>query len=139
MAAIDHVDLEIIDLLKQNSRMTWKEIGDIVHMTGQAVAARITKLEDLGVIEGYTVKLNAEKLGYPILAIVLVFMKTTNHSAFHTFIHEHSEIKEAFRVSGEGCYSLKINTATQDDLVQILDKILAFGNYRVNISLSKIK
>lgn len=139
MAAIDQIDIEILQLLEQNSRMTWKEIGDIVHMTGQAVAARITKLEDLGILQGYTVKLNAEKLGCPIFAIVLVFMKTTNHAAFHKFIQEKAEIKEAFRVSGEGCYSLKINTASQNDLVKILDSILTFGNYRVNISLSQIK
>ncbi|HLO11871.1 MAG TPA: Lrp/AsnC family transcriptional regulator [Pseudoneobacillus sp.] len=139
MASIDQTDLEILKLLESNSRMTWKEIGDIVHMTGQAVAARITKLEDLGILEGYTVRLNAEKLGNPIFAIVTVFMKTTNHASFHQFIKERHEIKEAYRVSGEGCYSLKINVATQNDLVEILDKILIYGNYRVNISLLQVK
>lgn len=76
-------------------------------MTGQAVATRVTKLEDLGLLEGYTVKLNAEKLGRPIFAIVTVFMKTTNYALFHNFIKEKPEIIEAYRVSGEGCYSLK--------------------------------
>ena len=46
MADFDQVDLQIIRLLEENSRLKWKEIGDIVHLTGQAVAARIQKLED---------------------------------------------------------------------------------------------
>lgn len=46
MAPVNQVDLQIISLLEQNSRLKWKEIGERVHLTGQAVAARIQKLED---------------------------------------------------------------------------------------------
>lgn len=139
MAAFDEVDLKILDILEQNSRMTWKEIGSLVHMTGQAVASRIDKLEQLGILEGFTVKINRHLLGNSITALVTVFMKTTNHASFHNFVHSRKEIIEAFRVSGEGCYSLKIVVPTQVDLVELLDKILTFGNYKVNLSIEKIK
>lgn len=48
---VDKIDLEILNWLQQDSRMQWKEIGEKVHLTGQAVAARIRKLEEMGVIE----------------------------------------------------------------------------------------
>lgn len=139
MASVDEIDLKILDLLDKNSRMTWKEIGEIVHMTGQAVASRISKLEDLNVLEGYCIRLNKNKLGFSITALVTVFMKSSNHGAFHRFIGEQKEIEEAFRISGEGCYSLKVVVTNQKELVEFLDKILVFGNYRVNLSISKIK
>ncbi|MGG3467942.1 Lrp/AsnC family transcriptional regulator [Neobacillus pocheonensis] len=139
MAAFDEVDLKILEILEKNSRITWKEIGSLVHMTGQAVAARIDKLEELGILEGYTVKINRKLLGSPIIALVTVFMKTTNHASFHNFIHSQKEIIEAFRISGEGCYSLKIMVPTQADLVELLDRILSFGNYKVKLSIEKIK
>jgi Lrp/AsnC family leucine-responsive transcriptional regulator len=52
---IDAIDIEIIRCLQSNSRIQWKQIGEQIHMTGQAVANRIQRLEELGVIEGYTV------------------------------------------------------------------------------------
>lgn len=49
---IDHINLEIIRCLQNNSRMQWKQIGEIVHMSGVAVAIRIQRLEEIGIIEG---------------------------------------------------------------------------------------
>ena len=56
---LDQTDMEIIKLLTQNSRMQWLDIGEIVHLTGQAVKNRVDRLEKLGIIEGYRVKLNS--------------------------------------------------------------------------------
>lgn len=51
---LDQTDLKILELLLSNSRMQWQEIGEQVHLTGQAVKNRIDRMEKLGVIEGYT-------------------------------------------------------------------------------------
>lgn len=136
---LDQTDWEILQWLQTNCRLQWKEIGEKVHLTGQAVAARIRKLEDLGVIEGFTVKLNQEKMGRAITALITIFMKTNNHSAFQQFIKNKEAIIEAQRISGEGCYWLKANLSTQAELNQLLDEILIYGNYRLNISIDKIK
>ena len=50
----DSTDMAIIDLLRKNYRMQWREIGEQVHLTGQAVANRIRRMEELGLIKGYT-------------------------------------------------------------------------------------
>nr|MCX3331078.1 winged helix-turn-helix transcriptional regulator [Bacillus pacificus] len=49
----DSTDFKIIKLLQENARMNWKEIGERVHLTGQAVGKRINKLEEAGVIQKY--------------------------------------------------------------------------------------
>lgn len=136
---IDRTDMEIIRLLQENSRLQWKEIGQKVHLTGQAVAARIRKLEDLGVIEGFTVKLSREKLGKPITAFITVCMKTCGHSAFQRFAENHEMIVEAHRISGEGCYLLEVNVSTREELNRLLDEVLMHGNYRINLSIGKVK
>lgn len=135
----DPTDMEILRLLQKNARMQWKEIGEKVHLTGQAVAARIQKLEDLGVIEGFTVKVNPEKLGKPITAFVTVFMKTAGHQAFERFAEGCEMIVQAYRISGEGCYLLEVNVSTREDLNRLLDEILKHGNFRINLSLGKVK
>ncbi len=136
---IDQTDLHILYLLLGNARMQWREIGEQVHLTGQAVANRIRKMEDLGIIEGYTVKINESKLGKSIIAYVTVFMKTADHNAFHKYIKQTDAIAEANQISGEGCYLLKLNISSQDELLKSLNEILQYGNYRVNLSIEKIK
>ncbi len=136
---LDKTDFEILSLLKKNSRIQWREIGELVHLTGQSVANRIRKMEEIGVIQGYTVKLDQSKLGKALIAFITIFMKTTDHPSFQTFIKEKPEILEANRISGDGCYLLKVNVSNEEDLMNLLDEILKYGNYRVNISIGKIK
>ncbi|MBC9785545.1 Lrp/AsnC family transcriptional regulator [Heliobacterium chlorum] len=135
---LDQTDLEILKLLRKNSRMQWKEIGEIVHMTGQATSARIRRLEEIGVIEGYTVKINEEKLGRIIVALITVCMKSNDHKSFQSFVLHEESVVESHRISGEGCYWLKARVRNQDDLEKLLDKILRYGNYRLQISISEI-
>ncbi|HBV96246.1 MAG: transcriptional regulator [Peptococcaceae bacterium BICA1-7] len=136
---IDWTDMEIIRCLQKNSRMQWKEIGQRVHLTGQAVAARIRRLEELGIIEEYTVKLNTEKMGRAITAFITVYMKTAGHHSFESFAAGNEEIISVHRTSGEGCYLLEASLASSEDLSRLLDRILAYGNYRVNLSIGRIK
>lgn len=136
---IDQTDIEILNLLIDNSRMQWQEIGDRVHLTGQGVKNRINRMEKLGVIEGYTLKVNWGKLGKDIIAFITIFMKTTDHMAFQKYIKKNSLIIEANRISGEGCYMLKVRASNQEEIVKLLDEILQYGNYKINLSIENIK
>lgn len=136
---IDATDLAIIDLLRQDARLQYKDIGEQVHLTGQAVAGRVRKLQDLGVLTGFTVQVDEGKLGRPLLAFVTVFMKTANHAAFLGFVSAQPAIDECCRVSGEGCYWLKVRVASEAELARFLDRVLAHGNYRVTMSIAKVK
>jgi Lrp/AsnC family leucine-responsive transcriptional regulator len=135
----DEIDMEIIKILQNNSRIQLQDIGNMVHLTGQAVRNRITRLEKLGAVEGYTIKINMSKLGLGLTAFVTVYMKTNNHAAFYKYLRDNTMITEAHRVSGEGCYSLKAEVASHQMLEELLDGILQFGNYKVNLSISRIK
>lgn len=136
---IDQTDIEILKLLEENSRMQWQQIGEIVHMTGQSVKNRIDKLEKMGVIEGYTINIDQNKLGNMVLALITVYMKTTDHAAFQKYISASELVKEAYRISGDGCYFIKIYAKDQSELIGFLDGILPYGNYKVNISIDKMK
>ncbi|WP_134685454.1 Lrp/AsnC family transcriptional regulator [Brevibacillus migulae] len=136
---LDPIDMAILKCLQENARAQWREIGERVHLTGQAVGGRIRKMEELGIIEGYTVRLNPGKLEPSIHALVTIFMKTSDHAPFQAFIQKQAEIIEAHRISGEGCYLLKVSVSDQEKLNTLLDDILHFGNYRVNLSIKQLK
>ncbi len=119
--------------------MQYREIGDEVHMTGQAVANRIKAMQGSGIIEGFTVKIDESRLGKTIQAFITVFMKTTDHAAFQAYIKNQEIISEASQISGEGCYMLKASAVDQNELLELLNGILKYGNYRVNVSIGRIK
>jgi Lrp/AsnC family leucine-responsive transcriptional regulator len=136
---LDNIDFQILRLLSENSRVQWKDLGEQIHMTGQAVGNRIKKLEENGVIKAYSLIINEMKLGLPYTAFVIMHMKTANHDSFIGFINERNEVVEAHRISGEGCYLLKIKIKSQEELNLFLNKLLEHGNYSLNLSIQEIK
>ncbi|MCB2355352.1 Lrp/AsnC family transcriptional regulator [Clostridium estertheticum] len=136
---LDQTDIQILGLLTKNSRMQWQEIGEEVHLTGQAVKNRISKIEKSGVIKGYTININSEMLGKNLIAFITVFMKTTDHLSFKKYINNNSLVTEAHRISGDGCYILKLTASTQAEIVDFLDELLKYGNYKLNLSIQNIK
>ena len=136
---LNNIDFQILHLLSENSRIQWKDLGEKIHMTGQAVGNRIKKLEDNGVIKAYSLIIDEMKLGFSYTAFMIIYMKTTNHEKFNDFINERQEVVEAHRVSGEGCYHLKIKVASQEQLNLLLNAILDYGNYTLYLSIKEIK
>jgi Lrp/AsnC family leucine-responsive transcriptional regulator len=137
---LDKTNQQILQCLQGDSRMQLREIGKIVHLTGQAVAIRIRNMQEEGIIEAFTVTLNPRKLGRPIYAFITVFMKaSTDHVSFLHFLLEKDEIVEAYRITGDGCYWLKANLSNQDELNTLLDAILLYGNYKVSTAINKMK
>lgn len=135
----DELDLKIIAMLKNDSKMTLKKIGESVHLTSQGVSNRISHLQSLGIITQYTICTNDALLGKNITAYITIFMKTTKHDKLVIFIKSNSIIVEAHRISGDGCYLLKVVCSDISEINLLLDKLMEFGTYRLNLSTSKIK
>lgn len=138
--AIDDTDLKIVQALLGNALLTHKEIGEIVHLTGQAVGARVRKLQDLGVIEGYTLRWNPEKIGLSVHAFLIMFMNSNrSHQAFRSFVQSNDSIAEVHRVGGEGCYWLRLRVSDGTELNKLLEEALQFGNYKLSLSIERVK
>lgn len=136
---LDHTDYEILRLLAENSRIQWKDLGKHVHMTGQAVGNRIKKLEEYGVIRAYTVLIDELKLGYVHTAFVVIYMDSSNHQEFINYVKDKNEILEVNRVSGEGCYHLKLKVKSHERLNDLLNGLLDYGNYKLHLSIQEVK
>lgn len=139
MMELDNIDFQILRLLSENSRIQWKDLGQQIHMTGQAVGNRIKKLEDSGVIKAYTLLVDEMKVGLIFTAFVIIYMKTANHDSFIRFVQDRNEVLEVHRVSGEGCYHIKIKVISQDQLNLFLNELLEYGNYSLHLSIKEIK
>lgn len=133
---MDITDIRILKILQQEARISMKELGARVNLTSPAVSERIKRLEESGVIEGYTAVINPKKLNLHVEAIVHVAMKVSAHKRFKKMAAEEREIIECYHVTGEDCMTVKVVCETTHRLEEILDKIQAIGDTRTAIILS---
>lgn len=136
---IDQIDTQIINMLMENSNLSCKEIGQKIHLTGQAVGIRISKLIENGIIENYTIKVNKEKIGINITAFIKIYMKKLEHRRIIHLIESTDSIIEAYKTSADCCYILKVETSDNEELNKILDIISEFATYQLTLSIGKIK
>ncbi|MBT2682153.1 Lrp/AsnC family transcriptional regulator [Bacillus sp. ISL-37] len=135
---LDSTDLQIIDELTKNSRITMKELGEKVHLTGQAASARVAKLEEQGIIEGYTINVNQMKMGYAVHAIIHIFTKTTNHQPYLSFLKKQNAfVMNNYKVSGESCYLLECRFPSNELLDEFLTNLSNYVSYKLSIVINK--
>lgn len=137
---LDNTDMRILEELTINSRVKMKELGEKVHLTGQATSNRVAKLEDSGIIEGYTIKINQEKLGYPLHIFVNVILtKSYNHKQYINFINEQKKyVIHNYKISGDGCYVLECRFPSNKILDEFLTELNKYVNYKITIILNDI-
>lgn len=99
---LDPIDLKIIALLKQDSRLTNKDIGQRVHRTGQAVGARIAQLMDAGVIKNYTIAVQYSHKQF----IHLHLNEQRAFEEIENLVKQYEQIDECFKVMGNACYMI---------------------------------
>lgn len=136
---IDDIDLKILNHLKNNSKITFKEIGESLHMTGQAVGMRVNKLLDENIIQNFTININKNKLENTTTSFITVYMTTSDHSRIKNLITKTPEIQKAYRVAGDGCYILEIETNDNAVINRIIKDVTTFANYKISNVLDELK
>jgi len=141
---MDSIDLNIIDVLKENSRSSTSEISKKVNLSIPAVAERIRKMDEARIIEKYTIKVNRDKTNFKLLAFVFVNIdKTENVEEFRKSIVQCSSVLECHHVAGEYDYLLKVLTEDTKSLEyfvsHVLKKIKGVVKSNTIIALSSLK
>ena len=126
---LDSVDRKIITFLKNNSRMTRREIAEELEISPQTVQNRIKALQDKGIVLGYTVITNEKKLGKEITAFILVALDRARQTWALTEKHlllrvEELEIVEMHHITGDSDVIIKVKTRNLDSLEHIILKIV---------------
>lgn len=107
----DEVDLHILRLLQDDGRMTNADLARTVGLSPPSVLQRVRKLEDLGVIRGYSTLLDQEKLGFGLTVFAQISLALHQEAPIERFrraIQDIDEVLECYHVSGEFDFLLKI-------------------------------
>ena len=143
---LDKFDISILEALQKDARLSLQDLGKIVGLTASPCWTRVKRLEDAGVIEGYTVRLSPDKLGLPETVILHVSLDSHSDEALFEFgraLEDIPEVLEAFLVSGD--YDYYIRVAVEDTrgyerfLREKLYKIPGIRNSKSSFVLRRLK
>ncbi len=140
---LDDIDVTIIDILQKNGRTRRNDLAQAVDLSIPSVSERLKKLEENGIITGYTAYVDPKKVGKDITAFINVTVDSSKH--YGSFI-EHAkttdEVLEIHSVTGSGTHLIKIRTENTSSLEKLLSKIQAWSgvvNTTTSIVLTTMK
>lgn len=132
----DATDWRILGVLQAQGRASFTELAKAVSMSASAVTERVRRLEEAGVIKGYTAVVDPERLGLPILALVRLRYPTGNYKPFHDLLDTTPEIVEAHHVTGDDCFVLKVTARSMRHLEEVSGKIGGLGSVTTSVVYS---
>lgn len=125
---LDGTDREIVALLEQDARRPLADIGRRVGLSAPAVKRRMDRLEELGVITGYTVTVDHAKLGRPLEAFSeLRFAGTTKVDDISTIAKDIPEVSAVFTTAGDPDALVWMRVKDVDDLKRVIDRLRRSG------------
>ena len=130
---MDKKDVAILSELRENSRMTIRELAEKVDMHPNTVFQRITRLEELKIIRGYRAELDFDRLGYSYCAIIMMKASEEHLNISSEDIKEEfniPEIQALYRITGDNDWCAIIRAKSQKDFARILELILSKGTVR---------
>jgi Transcriptional regulators len=133
---MDEIDLKLIELLQKNARYSLKFLAKEVFLSTPAVSARILKLEEAGIMTGYSAQLDPLKLGYNIKAFINLEMSPKQKPEFYPFIAKCPNVLECNCVTGKYSMLIKVAYHTTLELDTFIGELQKFGNTETQIVFS---
>ncbi|RYG13094.1 MAG: Lrp/AsnC family transcriptional regulator [Burkholderiales bacterium] len=120
---MDKIDRKILQILQRDARASLQEIGQQAGLSASPCWERIRKMELSGVIEGFTVRLNAQALGLNDTVMVQVTLDSHSDNTLEKFgetLAAIPEVVEAYLLSGEYDYLLRVAVKDTRDYERLL-------------------
>jgi Lrp/AsnC family transcriptional regulator, leucine-responsive regulatory protein len=130
---LDETNRRILEELTADARLSVAELGRRISLSAPAVADRVRRLEQAGVILGYRAELDPRALGFPIAAVIRVRPAMRQLHKIPEIARESPEVVECHRITGEDCYLLHVRLRAIEDLEDVLDRFALFGQTTTSI------
>jgi Lrp/AsnC family leucine-responsive transcriptional regulator len=133
---LDKTDWQILAELQSDGRLSFNQLARRVHLSAPAVAERVRRLEESGVITGYQARIDPVRAGLPLTAFVQMrcahgrcLLKTSTAEDF-------PEVAEIHKLSGSSCSMLKVRVTSMPHLEGLLERLGEHGEMNSHVVLS---
>ncbi len=134
---LDEKDHLILDLLQRQGRISFAALGRRVGLSPPAVAERVRRLEDLGVIRGYGARVDLEALGYGVNALIELATDPVRYDAVWQYAEKEPRVRECYFVTGASSFILRVVAPSIDGLRAVIEDLSALGETRTSVVLKR--
>ncbi|WP_037348878.1 Lrp/AsnC family transcriptional regulator [Sediminibacter sp. Hel_I_10] len=133
---MDDIDFKIIELLRKNARESFAAIGKSVDLSAPAIGKRVKNLEDKGIIKGYSLKLNHDKLGINTRAYInlKIHQSSTVKTAYNQIVHL-KEVQRCDRITGYDSLCILAFFKNNKELITFIERVSQYGVPNTSIIL----
>ena len=134
---MDSAGWHLLEALQEDARLSYTELGQRVGLSAPAVAERVRRMEEAGIISGYHAEINRSKLGFPITAIIRMSTFPGDRcTRFTASVQALPEILECSRVTGGDSMIIKVMASSVEHLETLIDHLSEQGNITTSMVLS---
>lgn len=135
---LDSTNWKILELLQENARKTNTEIARHIGISSPAVAERIRKLEDAGIIEQYITKISYYETGHQLRALITLRAFMGRLKPFLQKVKSFKEVISCHRITGNENIVLEVVLINQKHLEKFIDQLITYGETKTHIILSSV-
>ena len=135
---LDEIGWHILRELQETARVSFAELSRRVGLSIPAVAERVHRMEDAGIITGYRTEIDLAKVGLPIKAFMRLSIVGDISPRLIATLKEIPEVVECYRVTGADSFILKVHVSSVAHLEAVIDKLLSHGTTTTTIVLSTL-
>ena len=132
----DATNLRLLEELRDDARTSLAELGRRVGLSSPAVADRLRRLEDEGVITGYRVEVDPRALGYSLGVLIRIRPGPSHLKPVADLARQSEEVVECHRVTGDDCYVMTAYVRDVTHLEELIDQFAAYGQTTTSIMQS---
>lgn len=133
---LDNVGWKLLALLQEDARRSYRELGRAVGLSTPAVAERVRRMEEAGIITGYHASVDPKKLGYDLQALMRLSGVGDRVEAFNGLVARTPEVLECHRVTGSDSYILRVIARSIEDLETLINRFVPYGEVTTSLVLT---
>jgi Lrp/AsnC family transcriptional regulator, leucine-responsive regulatory protein len=133
---LDDVGWRILAALQADARLPFSELGRRVGLSAPAVAERVRRLQDAGIIRGFRAELGLARLGLPIEALIRVSAREDDCPALKAAARALPEVLECLHVTGSDAFVLRVAVSSVGHLETIIERVGRHGTPTTSVILS---
>ncbi len=135
---LDPLGWKLLVELQTDARISFAELGRRVGLSTPAVAERVRRMEDEGIIRAYRAEIDPSSVGLPITAFIRMSIVGNVLAKLTERVHAMPEIVECHRGTGEDSFILKVNVVSVEQLKDVIDRLTPFGTTSTSLVLSSL-
>jgi Lrp/AsnC family leucine-responsive transcriptional regulator len=133
---LDDVGWQLLCLLQEHARLSFKELGQRVGLASSSVAERIHRMEEAEILLGYHAEINLEKVGLPVMAFIRMNTLGQNSARIAMLLRDMPEILECYRLTGSEAFIMKVCVSSVKQLEVLIDQLSQYGQPTTSLVLS---